>query len=489
MRLKSIKLAGFKSFVDPTTVNFPSNMAAVVGPNGCGKSNIIDAVRWVMGESSAKNLRGESMTDVIFNGSNTRKPVSQASIELIFDNAETTLVGEYAQYAEISIRRRVSRDGQNTYFLNGTKCRRRDITDIFLGTGLGPRSYSIIEQGMISKLIEARPEDLRNFIEEAAGISKYKERRRETESRIRRTQENLARLTDLREELGRQLERLHRQAQSAEKYQEHKAEERQLKAQLGAVRWRDLNEQVGQRERVIGDQEIAFEALVAEQRGADAGIERLRDGHHELSERFNQVQARFYSVGGDIARVEQSIQHGQQRQRQLQDDLREAERTRQETESHLGHDRTLLATLAEEMAMLAPEQELSAAAAEEAGIALEQAEQGMQAWQQQRMPSTSRAPNPAARPRCSSRASSTWSRAWSACRIASGACRRSVASWRPIPRTRRSSNSTNRWRSPNWPWKNCNCRSRAKPSDSNNCARNCSNWPPNSTRRRASCSA
>lgn len=165
MRLKSIKLAGFKSFVDPTTVNFPSNMAAVVGPNGCGKSNIIDAVRWVMGESSAKNLRGESMTDVIFNGSNTRKPVSQASIELIFDNAETTLVGEYAQYAEISIRRRVSRDGQNTYFLNGTKCRRRDITDIFLGTGLGPRSYSIIEQGMISKLIEARPEDLRNFIE------------------------------------------------------------------------------------------------------------------------------------------------------------------------------------------------------------------------------------------------------------------------------------------------------------------------------------
>ena len=383
MRLKSIKLAGFKSFVDPTTVNFPSNMAAVVGPNGCGKSNIIDAVRWVMGESSAKNLRGESMTDVIFNGSNTRKPVSQASIELIFDNSDGTLTGEYAAFAEISIRRRVTRDSQNTYFLNGTKCRRRDITDIFLGTGLGPRSYSIIEQGMISKLIEARPEDLRNFIEEAAGISKYKERRRETESRIRRTQENLARLTDLREELGRQLERLHRQAQSAEKYQEHKAEERQLKAQLGAVRWRDLNEQVGQRERVIGDQEVAFEALVAEQRGADAGIERLRDGHHELSERFNQVQARFYSVGGDIARVEQSIQHGQQRQRQLQDDLREAERTRQETESHLGHDRTLLATLGEELAMLEPEQELASASAEEAGAQLEDAEMAMQGWQEQ----------------------------------------------------------------------------------------------------------
>ncbi|MFS2125535.1 chromosome segregation protein SMC [Pseudomonas sp. Pseusp97] len=382
MRLKCIKLAGFKSFVDPTTVNFPSNMAAVVGPNGCGKSNIIDAVRWVMGESSAKNLRGESMTDVIFNGSNTRKPVTQASIELVFDNSDQTLLGEYASYAEISIRRRVTRDGQNTYFLNGTKCRRRDITDIFLGTGLGPRSYSIIEQGMISKLIEAKPEDLRNFIEEAAGISKYKERRRETENRIRRTQENLARLTDLREELERQLERLHRQAQSAEKYQEFKAEERTLKAQLGALRWRDLNEQVGQKEKVIGDQEVAFEALVAEQRSADASIERLRDGHHELSETFNQVQGRFYSVGGDIARVEQSIQHGQQRLRQLQDDLREAEKTRQETESHLGHDRTLLATLGEELERLAPEQEISAAAAEEATVGLEDAEQRMHDWQQ-----------------------------------------------------------------------------------------------------------
>ena len=383
MRLKCIKLAGFKSFVDPTTVTFPSNMAAVVGPNGCGKSNIIDAVRWVMGESSAKNLRGESMTDVIFNGSNTRKPVTQASIELVFDNSDGTLTGEYAGYNEISIRRRVTRDSQNTYFLNGTKCRRRDITDIFLGTGLGPRSYSIIEQGMISKLIEAKPEDLRNFIEEAAGISKYKERRRETENRIRRTHENLARLTDLREELERQLERLHRQAQAAEKYQQYKAEERQLKAQLTALRWQALNEQVGQREAVIGTQEISFEALVAEQRNADASIERLRDGHHELSERFNLVQGRFYSVGGDIARVEQSIQHGQQRLRQLQDDLRESERARLETESHLGHDRTLLATLGEELAMLEPEQELTAAAAEEAAAALEESETAMHGWQEQ----------------------------------------------------------------------------------------------------------
>ncbi|RZI87929.1 MAG: chromosome segregation protein SMC [Pseudomonas sp.] len=383
MRLKCIRLAGFKSFVDPTTVNFPSNMAAVVGPNGCGKSNIIDAVRWVMGESSAKNLRGESMTDVIFNGSTSRKPVSQASIELVFDNSDNTLVGEYAAYAEISIRRKVTRDAQNTYYLNGTKCRRRDITDIFLGTGLGPRSYSIIEQGMISKLIEAKPEELRNFIEEAAGISKYKERRRETETRIRRTQENLARLTDLRDELGRQLERLHRQAQAAEKYREYKAEERLLKARLSALRWRELDQKVQQRGAVIGDQEVAFEALVAEQRNADASIERLRDGHHELSERFNQVQGRFYSVAGDIARVEQSIQHGQQRLRQLQDDLKEAERTRLETESHLGHDRTLLATLGEELEQLEPEQEMTLAAAEEAAAVLEEAELGMHGWQEQ----------------------------------------------------------------------------------------------------------
>ena len=383
MRLKCIKLAGFKSFVDPTTVTFPSNMAAVVGPNGCGKSNIIDAVRWVMGESSAKNLRGESMTDVIFNGSNSRKPVTQASIELIFDNSDGTLTGEYSGYNEISIRRRVTRDSQNTYFLNGTKCRRRDITDIFLGTGLGPRSYSIIEQGMISKLIEAKPEDLRNFIEEAAGISKYKERRRETENRIRRTHENLARLTDLREELERQLDRLHRQAQSAEKYQEYKAEERQLKAQLTALRWQALNEQVGSREAVISNQEVSFEALVAEQRNADASIERLRDGHHELSELFNLVQGRFYSVGGDIARIEQSIQHGQQRLRQLQDDLNEAERARLETESHLGHDRTLLATLGEELEMLLPEQELTAAAAEESAAGLEESETAMHGWQEQ----------------------------------------------------------------------------------------------------------
>ena len=217
MRLKSIKLAGFKSFVDPTTVPFQSNMTAIVGPNGCGKSNVIDAVRWVMGESSAKHLRGESMTDVIFNGSTSRKPISRASIELVFDNSEGRAAGEYAAFAEIAVKREVTREGQSKYFLNGTTCRRRDVTDLFLGTGLGPRSYAIIEQGMIARIVEAKPEELRTYVEEAAGVSKYKERRRETESRISRTRENLDRLDDLSDELGRQLDRLKRQANAAER--------------------------------------------------------------------------------------------------------------------------------------------------------------------------------------------------------------------------------------------------------------------------------
>jgi chromosome segregation protein len=226
MRLSKIKLSGFKSFVDSTTINLPSNLTGIVGPNGCGKSNTIDAVRWVMGESSAKHLRGQSMDDVIFNGSSARKPVDMASVELIFDNSEGKLGGQYANYAEISVKRQVTRDGTSKYSLNNTRCRRRDVADLFLGTGLGPRSYAIIEQGMISRLIEAKPEELRTFLEEAAGISKYKERRRETETRIKHTRENLERLSDLREEIEKQLSRLQRQSRSAERYKELKQEER-----------------------------------------------------------------------------------------------------------------------------------------------------------------------------------------------------------------------------------------------------------------------
>lgn len=383
MRLKSIKLAGFKSFVDPTTAHFPTNLSAVVGPNGCGKSNVIDAVRWVMGESSAKNLRGESMTDVIFNGSSARKPVAQASIELVFDNSDATLGGEYAQFAEISIKRVVTRDAKSDYFLNGIRCRRKDITDIFLGTGLGPRSYAIIEQGMISRLIEARPEELRVYIEEAAGISKYKERRRETETRMRHTRENLERLSDIREELEKQLQHLQRQAQSAEKYKEFKEEERLLKAQLQALRWQALDLQVGQRETLIRELEIRLEAVIAEQRSADAALEKQRETQIELSDKFSEVQSRFYKVGNEISRLEQNMTHQRERLVQLRDDMAQAERSHQQASEHLQLDEAQLEDVRGQLLALEPEQALYQAQAEELAEGLAVAEERMQHWQQE----------------------------------------------------------------------------------------------------------
>ena len=296
MRLSTIKLSGFKSFVDPTTLHLPTNMTGVVGPNGCGKSNIIDAVRWVMGESSASRLRGDSLTDVIFSGSSARKPVSQATVELIFDNSDHTIAGEFAAFNEISVKRQVSRDGQSNYYLNGTKCRRRDITDLFLGTGLGPRSYSIIEQGMISQIIEARPEDLRVYLEEAAGISKYKERRKETETRIRHTRENLDRLNDLREEIGKQLEHLKRQAKQAEQYQGLQEERRVKDAEWKALEFRGLDVQLqGLREK-LSQEETRLQQLIAEQREAERNIETDRLRREEAAEGLNKAQGEVYPV-------------------------------------------------------------------------------------------------------------------------------------------------------------------------------------------------
>jgi chromosome segregation protein len=383
MRLKHVKLAGFKSFVDPTTATFPSNLTAIVGPNGCGKSNIIDAVRWVMGESSAKNLRGEAMTDVIFNGSNNRKPAGQATVELIFDNSEHKLLGEYAAYNEISIRRLVTRDGQSLYFLNGTKCRRRDITDIFLGTGLGPRSYSIIEQGMISRLIEAKPEDLRIFIEEAAGISKYKERRRDTESRMKRTRENLERLTDIRDELERQLSHLQRQAAAAEKYGIYKEEERLLKAQLAVLRWKKLDGEVGQRDQLIRELEVQVEALVTEQVSIDTRIEKLRADFTNQTDRLNEVQARYYASGSDVARIEQTIQFNQERARGLRDDLAQTDSSIVESVQLLAQDEEKISVWRAELDELLPELEIGRESELELSEQLAQAEQAMQRWQQE----------------------------------------------------------------------------------------------------------
>ena len=383
MRLKCIKLAGFKSFVDPTTVSFPSNMCSVVGPNGCGKSNVIDAVRWVMGESSAKHLRGESMTDVIFNGSGGRKPVGQASIELVFDNTSGTLGGEYASYSEISVKRKVTRDAQNTYYLNGNKCRRRDITDIFLGTGLGPRSYAIIEQGMISRLIEAKPDELRVYIEEAAGISKYKERRRDTENRMRRTHENLERLTDIREELGRQLSRLERQAKAAEKYAEYKKEERLQKAQLHALRFQKLSDQNATRKQAITEFELAIEAQVTERQSCDTAIEKLRGSYTDLGDAFGEVQGRYYGIGAEVAKIEQAIQHAQDRARELQQDLEQTERNFAETDEHLRQDREKIATWETELEEIVPQLETAQQSEELTAATLQEAEEGMHSWQLQ----------------------------------------------------------------------------------------------------------
>ena len=383
MRLKKIKLAGFKSFVDPTTIPMPSNMIGIVGPNGCGKSNTIDAVRWVMGESSAKNLRGDSMSDVIFNGSTARKPVGQASVELVFDNTEGRLGGEYAQYNEISIKRQVTRDGQSNYYLNGTKCRRRDITDIFLGTGLGPRSYAIIEQGTISRLIEAKPEDLRIFIEEAAGISKYKERRRETENRIKHTRENLERIDDLREELEKRLATLQRQAKTAEKYKAYKEEERRLKAELLALKFANLDATVKERDKQIQAQETALEGQVAEQRGLEAAIESQREHQVESNERFNEIQGRYYAIGSEIARLEQTIQHIRDTRQQQERELREVEEAWREATEHLGNDRDAIEEL--KLTLEGLEEELLLARdKEDASNALRnEAEEAMHSWQQE----------------------------------------------------------------------------------------------------------
>ena len=381
MRLDKIKLAGFKSFVDPTTVQFPSNLTGIVGPNGCGKSNVIDAVRWVMGEGSAKHLRGESMADVIFSGSASRKPVGQASIELLFDNSDGAVGDQYAQYSEISVKRQVGRDGTSAYYLNGTRCRRRDITDLFLGTGLGPRSYAIIEQGMISRFVEAKPEDLRVFLEEAAGISKYKERRRETENRIKHTRENLDRINDLRDELDRQLQHLQRQAKTAEKYKSLKEEERLLKAQLLCLQHQALDEQAAAERKAIGEKETEYEARVADLREIEAKLEALREQQVEASEAFNKVQAEYYRVSGEISRCEQAIQHGKDRQTQMSNDRDEIEQSLGDAQETLKADEDRVQSLQSTVREIEPAWNQAREAEHASAKLLTQAEETMQDWQ------------------------------------------------------------------------------------------------------------
>lgn len=308
MHLKQLKLAGFKSFVDPTVVHFPSQLVAVVGPNGCGKSNIIDAVRWVMGESSARNLRGESMADVIFNGSSHRKPVGQASVELVFDNSLGRLTGPFATYGEIAVKRLITRDGDSSYYLNGSRCRRKDITDIFLGTGAGARGYSIIGQGTISQLIEAKPEDLRIYLEEAAGVSKYKERRKETLQRIAHTRDNLTRVADIREELGKQLQRLERQANAAERYLILKEKEHLCRAEILALKWQDFIRQQEAKQCELQELAVHYEEQQSLLTHAITQRVMLNENLFEMDEQTQRVQEVFYQTGTEIARLEEIIQ-------------------------------------------------------------------------------------------------------------------------------------------------------------------------------------
>ncbi len=309
MRLSKIKLSGFKTFVEPTTLSLPSTIVGIVGPNGCGKSNVIDAVRWVLGESSAKYLRGESMSDVIFNGSSTRKPVSTATIELLFDNTDKKVGGEYSKYNEISTKRVITRDGQSRYFLNGTKCRRKDITTLFLGTGLGPRSYAIVQQDTISRLIEAKPDDMRTFLEEAAGVSKYKQKRKETESRIKNTKENLNRLNDIREEIEKQLRRLKTQSNAAKRYKKYKSREKEIHAEVLFTRINGLLSKLKDNQEEVQQHQSAFDQNLTELRKIEADIEEQRVADAEATQNFNNAQKDHFELQSKIARLEQSIEY------------------------------------------------------------------------------------------------------------------------------------------------------------------------------------
>jgi chromosome segregation protein len=338
VRLTQIKLSGFKSFVDPTSIHFPGQLVGIVGPNGCGKSNVIDAVRWVLGESRAAALRGDSMQDVIFNGSANRKPLARASVELVFDNSLGRAGGQWGQYAEIAVKRVLQRDGESSYYINGQHVRRRDITDIFLGTGLGPRAYAIIEQGMISRVIEAKPDELRVFLEEAAGISRYKERRRETEHRLADTRDNLARVTDIRLELATQIEKLDAQAKVATRYQELQAELQLKQHLLWFLRRREAAVERERHGQDIARQANELEARTATLREVESRVETARAAHYGAGDAMNAAQAALYAANAEVARLESELRH--------------VEETRQRLELQHAERRTQLASWREQRAQL-----------------------------------------------------------------------------------------------------------------------------------------
>ncbi|MFZ5524965.1 MAG: chromosome segregation protein SMC [Pseudomonadota bacterium] len=326
MRLSHIKLAGFKSFVDPTHIALPGQIVGVVGPNGCGKSNVIDALRWVLGESKASALRGETMQDVIFNGSSKRKPVSRASVELIFDNSLGKAAGQWSSYADISIKRVLQRDGDSSYYINNQHVRRKDVTDIFLGTGLGARAYAIIEQGMISRIIEAKPEELRIFLEEAAGVSKYRERRRETELRLGDTRDNLLRVSDILQELEKQLEHLGAQAEVARQYRALETQRDTTQHLFWLVKKQEAEAQRAKFAQVIDKTRVELDAETARLRDIESQLETARSEHYRLSDTLHARQGELYSANAEIARLEQHIKHVTEQRQRLSQQIANTER-------------------------------------------------------------------------------------------------------------------------------------------------------------------
>ncbi|WP_309624370.1 AAA family ATPase, partial [Methylibium sp.] len=385
MRLNSIKLSGFKSFAEPTNFLLPGQLVGVVGPNGCGKSNIMDAVRWVLGESKASELRGESMQDVIFNGSGNRKPASRASVELVFDNADARAGGSWNRFAEIAVKRVLTRDGTSSYYINNQPVRRRDVQDVFLGTGLGPRAYAIIGQGTISRIIESKPEELRLFLEEAAGVSKYKERRRETESRLEDTRENLQRVDDILRELNANLDKLEKQAEVAGKYRALQDSGTLKLHQLWFLRHRDAAAEEDRIKKSMLDATNALESRLAELRHVEAELETVRQAHYAAGDALHAAQGSLAEAALEVSRLEERIRYvveGRQRVEQRLAELTTQNATwderRQQSAAGLD-DAGAQIGLADEQA------ELLAAQAEEQGDAvpgLDDAVRGAQASSQ-----------------------------------------------------------------------------------------------------------
>nr|WP_225224127.1 chromosome segregation protein SMC [Limnohabitans radicicola] len=377
VRLNSIKLSGFKSFAEPTNFMLPGQLVGVVGPNGCGKSNIMDAVRWVLGESKASELRGESMQDVIFNGTTTRKPASRASVELVFDNADHRAGGQWGQFAEIAVKRVLTRDGNSSYYINNQPVRRRDVQDVFLGTGLGPRAYAIIGQGTISRIIESRPEELRLFLEEAAGVSKYKERRRETENRLSDTRENLTRVEDILRELNANLEKLEKQAEVAQRYNNLQADSTLKQHQLWFLKRREAEGDQGKVKADVDQAINALESRMADLRHVESELETIRQAHYAAGDEVNQAQGKLYEASAEVGKLEAEIRfvvEGRQRAEQRLVQLKEQiEQWHQRSEQA----QTELDTLAEQSVMAEDQSMTLAAQVEDQAMALPELEEAL----------------------------------------------------------------------------------------------------------------